>query len=84
MLYDGVVQLIAAHLARLTNEIIEPTFGTGNTADPFTRGQEGEMLVKAVRTVWDKHNSSMRKLGDIVKYMASNTYYVTNSQLTMS
>jgi len=68
-LYEGVLRLIAEHLARLTNEIIAPTFPSGNLTDPVTRGQQGEMLVKAVRTVWDKHNSSMRKLADILKYM---------------
>lgn len=68
-LYEGVLRLIAEHLARLTNEIIAPTFPSGNHTDPITRGQQGEMLVKAVRAVWDKHNSSMRKLADILKYM---------------
>jgi cullin 3 len=71
MLYEGVLRLIAEHLARLTNEIIAPAFPSGNINDPITRVQQGEMLVKAVRTVWDKHNSSMRKLVDILKYMVS-------------
>lgn len=70
-LYKGVAALIVENLSRLTNELIVPAFATGNHADPITRGQEGELLMKAVRKVWDKHISSMRKLSDILKYMAS-------------
>ncbi|PVF92727.1 Cullin-domain-containing protein [Serendipita vermifera] len=68
-LYKNVKNLITQHLTQLTEELIVPAFATGNLADPITRGQEGELLMKGVRKVWDKHNSSMRKLSDILKYM---------------
>lgn len=68
-MYDGVATLIVENLEKLTNELIIPAFATGNHADPITRGQEGELLMKAVRKAWDKHNSSTRKLSDILKYM---------------
>jgi cullin 3 len=71
-LYKNVKNLITQHLTQLTEELIVPAFATGNLADPITRGQEGELLMKGVRKVWDKHNSSMRKLSDILKYMVCN------------
>ncbi|KAG8811018.1 Cullin-3, partial [Serendipita sp. 399] len=68
-LYKNVKTLITENLSNLTEEHIIPAFATGNHDDPVTRGQEGEVLMKGVRKVWDKHNSSMRKLSDILKYM---------------
>ncbi|KAG8775245.1 Cullin-3 [Serendipita sp. 405] len=68
-LYRNVKSLITENLSNLTEEYIIPAFATGNHEDPVTRGQEGEVLMKGVRKVWDKHNSSMRKLSDILKYM---------------
>jgi cullin 3 len=72
-LYTNVKALITEHLARIVQELVVPAFGTGKREDPVIRAQEGELLMKAVRNVWDKHNSSMRKLSDILKYMASST-----------
>ncbi|KIM33200.1 hypothetical protein M408DRAFT_325999 [Serendipita vermifera MAFF 305830] len=68
-LYKNVKTLIDEYLTQLTEEFIVPAFAAGNHADPTTRGQEGELLMKGLRKVWDKHNSSMRKLSDILKYM---------------
>lgn len=70
-LYKNVKNLINDYLTQLTEEFIIPAFATGNHADPTTRGQEGELLMKGLRKVWDKHNSAMRKLSDILKYMVS-------------
>lgn len=70
-LYSSVKALIQEHLARLVQEYIIPAFAAGNRGDPMVRAQEGELLMKAVRNVWERHNSSMRKLSDILKYMAS-------------
>lgn len=70
-LYKSVKTLIDEHLTTLTDQLIIPVFAAGNHDDPVTRGQEGELLMKGVRKVWDKHNSSMRKLSDILKYMVS-------------
>jgi cullin 3 len=70
-LYKNVKTLIEEHLTALTDELIISTFAAGNHDDPITRGQEGELLMKGVRKVWDKHNSSMRRLSDILKYMVS-------------
>lgn len=68
-LYKNVKLMISEHLAAMTEEYIIPAFATGNRDDPVTRGQEGEVLMKGVRKVWDKHNDSMKRLSDILKYM---------------
>ena len=72
-LYKNVKLMISKHLSAMTDEYIIPAFATGNRDDPVTRGQEGEVLMKGVRKVWDKHNDSMKRLSDILKYMVSQT-----------
>lgn len=68
-LYKGTTALIAANLDKLANEHIVPTFPAGGRDDPLQKSQAGEMLLKAVRKVWDDHTSSLSKLKDVLKYM---------------
>jgi cullin 3 len=79
-LYKNVKTLIEEHLTALTDELIVPAFATGNHDDPITRSQEGEVLMKGVRKVWDKHNHSMRRVSDILKYMVC----VSSVRITLS
>ena len=68
-LYRGSTQLVAQNLEKLAKEYIVPTFPTGVSDDPVQRSQEGEMLLKALKKVWDDHTSSLSKLRDVLKYM---------------
>lgn len=80
-LYSGVQTLIVQHLDRLAEEKIVPTFprsgGTrgagklGGGAEAIERATEGDRFLKAVKGVWEDHTGSMRKLKDVLKYMAS-------------
>lgn len=80
-LYRGVQTLIVQHLDRLAEEKIVPTFprsgGTrgagklGGGAEAIERATEGDRFLKAVKGVWEDHTGSMRKLKDVLKYMAS-------------
>ncbi|EPQ54083.1 Cullin-domain-containing protein [Gloeophyllum trabeum ATCC 11539] len=69
MLYKGTKQLVGENLDRLAREQVIPAFPTGRSDDPMHRSQEGERLLKALRSVWDDHISSMSKLSDVLKYM---------------
>ncbi|KAI0775190.1 Cullin-domain-containing protein [Trametes elegans] len=68
-LYKGSTQLIADNLEKLAKEYIFPAFPAGVTNDPVQKSQEGEMLLKALKKVWDDHTSSLSKLRDVLKYM---------------
>lgn len=68
LLYKGTCELISANLEKLAKQDIIPAFPSG-TGDPIQRSQEGEMLLKALRKVWDDHVSSLSKLRDVLKYM---------------
>ncbi|TFY63803.1 hypothetical protein EVJ58_g3035 [Rhodofomes roseus] len=68
-LYQGTKKLIAENLDKLANEYIVPAFPTHVDADPLEKAQAGELLLKAVRKVWDDHTSSLSKLRDVLKYM---------------
>ena len=78
-LYNGVKTLVAEHLERLADQVIVPTFprsgGTlgagrlGGGAEAVERGMEGDRFLKALKSVWDDHTGSMRKLKDVLKYM---------------
>lgn len=68
MLYKGVKQLVAENLDQLANNEVIPAFPTGNGKDAI-HSQEGEMLLKALKGIWDDHISNMVKLGQILKYM---------------
>lgn len=67
-LYQGVSKLVAEHLETLAATDIIPTFPT-STADTTMQSTEEELLLKAIKKVWDDHSSSMFRLGQILKYM---------------
>jgi cullin 3 len=69
VLYNGVCALVAEHLDNLTRDRIIPTFPSGRGDDPMHQSQEAEILLKALRDVWDDHSSSMQRLGQVLKYM---------------
>ncbi|KAF9244461.1 Cullin repeat-like-containing domain protein [Melanogaster broomeanus] len=69
MLYEGVCQLIADNLDRLAKEDIIPTLPNGGSNDPLEQGQEAELLLRALRRVWDDHTGGLLKMQEIVKYM---------------
>ncbi|TFK40341.1 Cullin [Crucibulum laeve] len=69
MLYKGVNTLVAENLDKLAEEQMVPVFPAGGINDPMQQSQEGELLLKALRGVWDDHISNMVKLGQILKYM---------------
>ncbi|KXN89109.1 Cullin-3 [Leucoagaricus sp. SymC.cos] len=64
-LYNGLKELVKEHLDELANSHIIPAFPVN--AEQQTH--EGEVLLKALRKVWDDHTSSMTKIGQILKYM---------------
>ena len=68
-LYKGTTQLIADNLDKLANQFIIPAFPTNVSNDPLQKSQEGEMLLKSVKKVWDDHTSSLSKLRDVLRYM---------------
>lgn len=67
ILYNGLKKLVIEHLNELASEHIYPAF----PINPGQQSNEGEMLLKALRKVWDDHTSSMSKIGQILKYMVS-------------
>ena len=88
-LYNGVKGLIAEHLEQLAQEAIVPTFprstgsvSSGSGAEAVERAMEGDRFLKAVKGVWDDHTGSMRKLKDVLKYMASGLERPLSLQLT--
>ncbi|KAF8656825.1 hypothetical protein AX16_002373 [Volvariella volvacea WC 439] len=68
-LYNGVKDLIRSHLELLATERIIPKFPTAGADDPLIASQEMESLLKALRYIWDDHESSMTRLSQILKYM---------------
>ncbi|KAJ7035018.1 Cullin-domain-containing protein [Mycena alexandri] len=68
MLYRGVNQLVAENLDHLANSQVVPAFPSG-ASDGTMQSQEAEMLLKALRNIWDDHTSNMVRLGQILKYM---------------
>ncbi|GAW10019.1 Cullin-domain-containing protein [Lentinula edodes] len=69
ILYRGMKKIVAENLDRLAKEEIISAFPTTGTGDPMQRSQENELLLKALKSVWDDHTSNMAKLGQILKYM---------------
>ncbi|KAJ4476227.1 Cullin-domain-containing protein [Lentinula aciculospora] len=69
ILYRGMRRIVAENLDKLAKEQIISTFPTTGTGDPTQRSQENELLLKALKNVWDDHTSNMTKLGQILKYM---------------
>ncbi|KAF9036196.1 Cullin-domain-containing protein [Panaeolus papilionaceus] len=78
-LYQGVSKLVAEHLETLAATDIIPTFPT-STADTTMQSTEEELLLKAIKKVWDDHSSSMFRLGQILKYM--DRIYVPNAHVS--
>ncbi|WWC64830.1 uncharacterized protein I303_107444 [Kwoniella dejecticola CBS 10117] len=78
-LYNGVKALIVEYLDKLAEEKIIPTFprsgGTrgagklGGGAEAIERALEGDRFLKAIKSAWEDHTGSMRKIRDILKYM---------------
>ncbi|KAJ7494705.1 Cullin-domain-containing protein [Mycena galericulata] len=68
MLYRGVNQLVAENLDHLAGSQVIPAFPSG-ASDETMQSQEAEMLLKALRNIWDEHISNMERLGQILKYM---------------
>jgi len=73
VLYNGLKNLIIEHLKELADTDIFPTFPVSEEKQTH----EGEVLLKALRKVWDDHTSSMTKIGQILKYMVSHILPVT-------
>ena len=71
MLYDGVIKLVAENLDRLAREKVFPVFPTGVVDDPMHQSQEGELLLKGLKNIWDDHLANMLRLGQILKYMVT-------------
>lgn len=69
-LYNGVRTLVIENLDVLARDEIVPAFPTG-MKDPNMQNDEEELLLKALRKVWDDHRSNMVRLGQILKYMVS-------------
>ena len=68
-LYQGTKKLIADNLDKLANAYIIPAFPAHVDDDPVQKAQSGELLLKAMKKVWDDHTSSLSKLRDVLKYM---------------
>jgi cullin 3 len=69
---------VTEHLERLAVEKIVPAFprgaaqatgGGAGGAEAVELGLEAERFLKAIKGVWDDHTGSMKKLGDILRYM---------------
>ncbi|KAJ3787004.1 Cullin-domain-containing protein [Lentinula aff. detonsa] len=69
ILYRGMKRIVAENLDKLAKEQIVSAFPTTSTSDLMQRSQENELLLKALKNVWDDHTSNMTKLGQILKYM---------------
>lgn len=79
-LYQGTKKLIADNLSKLANAYIIPAFPAHVDDDPVQKAQSGELLLKAMKKVWDDHTSSLSKLRDVLKYMVRHsTHYVVCS-----
>jgi len=86
--------LIAEHLEQLADEVIVPTFPRssgslnigrmGGGAEAVERVLEGDRFLKAVKGVWEDHTGSMRKLKDVLKYMASHHLVSTDTTLGLT
>lgn len=74
VLYKGITDLVIENLNKLAQVHIIPTFPTG-TKDATVRSSEDELLLKALKNVWDDHSSSLMRLGQILKYMVRSGIY---------
>ena len=72
---------MAEHLDQLAQEVIVPAFPRSGSshiagrssggAEAVEQALEGDRFLRAVKGVWEDHTGSMRKLKDVLKYMAS-------------
>ncbi|KAG7451148.1 Cullin-domain-containing protein [Guyanagaster necrorhizus] len=69
MLYKGVKSLISENLEYLLREQVAPVFPSGASQESLQKSNEAEMLLKALKSIWDDHLGNMSKLGQILKYM---------------
>ncbi|KAJ8692377.1 hypothetical protein PTI98_009697 [Pleurotus ostreatus] len=69
MLYKGTTNLIVENLNRLAQEDLYPVFPTGASSEPTQQSHEAELLLKALRKVWDEHKSNVVKLSQLLNYM---------------
>ena len=74
ILYNGLKELVREHLKELADDNILPAFPVSEEKQTH----EGEVLLKALRKVWDDHTSSMTKIGQILKYMVSHMLLITH------
>lgn len=68
LLHRGVTDLVIENLNKLAQIQIIPAFPTG-MKDPVIQSSADELLLKALKNVWDDHSNSMVRLGQILKYM---------------
>lgn len=68
-LYKGTCKLLAENLSKLAEQDIKSVFPSGSSDSPIQRSQESELLLKAVRKVWDDYTTSLSRLRDILRYM---------------
>ena len=76
ILYNGLKELVREHLKELADDNILPAFPVSEEKQTH----EGEVLLKALRKVWDDHTSSMTKIGQILKYMVSHMLLIMRWQ----
>lgn len=70
-LYKGACKLIAENLDKLAEQDIKSVFPSGSSDNAIQQSQESELLLKAVRKVWDDFTTSLLRLRDILRYMVS-------------
>ncbi|KIY43994.1 Cullin-domain-containing protein [Fistulina hepatica ATCC 64428] len=68
LLHDGLKTLVGEHLDRLAEKHLIPAFPSSSN-DIINYNQQAEMLLKALKYVWDDHRDSMIKLSQILQYM---------------
>ena len=85
MLYKGTTNLIVENLNRLAQEDLYPVFPTGASSEPTQQSHEAELLLKALRKVWDEHKSNVVKLSQLLSYMVRlRLRYVRFYEVTLS
>ena len=69
VLYKGTCRLLEENLDKLAEQNIKSAFPGGSSDNPIQRSQENELLLRAVKKVWDDHTTSLSLLRDILRYM---------------
>ncbi|KAJ8502376.1 hypothetical protein ONZ45_g11822 [Pleurotus djamor] len=68
-LYKGVTQLIINNINKLAQQEVYPVFPTGATSEPTQQSHEAELLLKALRKIWDEHKGNVLKISQLLNYM---------------